>query len=204
MSFWTIFTNFTWRGIFYLQCLVLKEHVGAKSEVCCVHWTPHFLVDLVKDIFGEEITGLYSPSVIMLLTVPRRRHSVSSDVCLLFHTITVTLVSLFLVYGKNRRSPSPWPSIPLSQQPFTCVGLLLNRPFNFIVGVYYFLLCVILVIAPSVFSFLPCPVFVWVLLGYLSVFLCWLVVWGLHSLNAALPCSCFSYFSLHTKINWTV
>jgi hypothetical protein len=70
---------------FYLHCLVHRNMVGLRVR------------------FGAPLTGLNSPAVFMLLTVPRRRPSVFLRcMSVLFYTSLVTFCvsCCFLVYGK--------------------------------------------------------------------------------------------------------
>jgi hypothetical protein len=65
--------------------------------------------------FGAPLTGLNSPTVLVLLTVPRRRPSVFLRcMSLLFHTVFVTLLLVFVVVFSSTVSMFPFAPIFIS------------------------------------------------------------------------------------------
>jgi hypothetical protein len=151
---------------FYLHCLVYRNMVALRVR------------------FGSPLTGLNTPGELMLLTVPRRCPSIFLRcMSLLFHTALVIYLSLSLFVFLSTVSISPFaPSFislnlprPLSRISYTLplcpcfVGLLINHLFvffDFLVGYYYFFVCIILVISPSVLCHALCPVLFGALLGH--------------------------------------
>jgi hypothetical protein len=137
--------------------------------------------------FGAPFTGLNSPAVHVLLTVPRRCPSVFLRcMFLLFHVVLVTFLLVFLstvsifvfasIYSFLNCTPPPSPGLlSPSSVPSGFMGLLFNHLFKFLIISYklfpiiqsFFFFCfsyklsIILVINLSVLCLVPCSVFVW-------------------------------------------